>query len=162
MTVRPPLLESPTEAEGPTSPEVLFKEAHERRRRRWIRALAVLVVAAAGTGISYGAIGNGGHARASKSPAPASNSKASGNASRSSTGATLCGSGAVAVPNCLIALSFVSSKVGFGVYSGVSVTGESRPAELVSTTDGGSTWHEVGRAPVGFGRPPSTCPPSPS
>ena len=159
MTVRPPLLESPTEAEGPTSPEVLFKEARERRRRRWIRALAVLVVAAAGAGVSYGAIGNGGHARASKSPAPDSNRKPSGNSSRASTGATLCGSGAVAVTNCLIALSFVSSEVGFGVYSGLSATGVSGPPELVSTSDGGVNWQEVGRAPVGFG-PTTVDPPT--
>jgi len=155
MTVRPPTLERPAEAEGPTSPEVLFKEARQRRRRRWIRALAVLVVAAAGAGISYGAIGNGGHARASKSAASGSNNKASGNASRSSTGATLCGSGAVAVTNCLIALSFVSSEVGFGVYSGVNVTG----VELVSTTDGGVKWHDVGRAPVGYGPAAIDLPP---
>jgi photosystem II stability/assembly factor-like uncharacterized protein len=112
----------------------------------------VLVVAAAGTGVSYGAIGNGGRARASKSPGPGSNRKPSGNTSRASTGATLCGSGAVAVTDCLIALSFVSSEVGFGVYSGVTVTGVSRPPELVSTTDGGVNWHEVGRAPVGSGQ----------
>lgn len=152
MTVRPPVLERPPDSQVPPPPEVLFKEAHERRRRRWLRALAVLVVAAAGAGISYGAIGNGGHARASKSAASGSNSKASGNTSRSSTGTTLCGSGAVAVTNCLIALSFVSSEVGFGVYSGVNVTGVSTPPELVSTTDGGVKWHEVGRAPVGFGQ----------
>ena len=156
MTVRPPVLERPQDSQVPPPPEVLFKEAHERRRRRWLRALAVLVVAAAGTGISYGAIGSGGHARASKSAAPGSNSKASGNTSRASTGATLCGSGVVAVPNCLIALSFVSSEVGFGVYSPVpNVAGPAGPAQIVSTTDGGSTWHEVGRAPVGDG-PTST------
>jgi photosystem II stability/assembly factor-like uncharacterized protein len=152
MTVRPPVFERPPDSQVPPPPEVLFKEAHERRRRRWIRTLAVLVVAAAGAGISYGAIGNGGYARASKSAASASNRKAPGNTTRSSTGTTLCGSGAVAVTNCLIALSFVSSEVGFGVYSGMSVTGDSRPPELFSTTDGGVKWHEVGRAPVGFGQ----------
>ena len=133
--------------------EVLFKEAHERRRRRWIRTLAVLVVAAAGAGIGYCAIGRGGRAPASKGAAPASNNKASGTTSRATTSGSLCGSGAVAVTNCLIALSFVSPKVGFGVYSPApNITGPAGQAQIVSTTDGGSTWHEVGRAPVGFGR----------
>jgi len=149
--VRPPVLERPLDSQVPPPPEVLFKEARERRRRRWIRALAVLVVAAAGAGIGYGAIGNGGRARAPKHAAPPSNNKASGTSSRSSSGAATCGSGSVAVTNCLIALSFVSPEVGFGVYSPIDVTGGSGPPELVSTTDGGSTWHEVGRAPVGFG-----------
>jgi photosystem II stability/assembly factor-like uncharacterized protein len=64
----------------------------------------------------------------------------------------VCGSGPVAVTNCLIALSFVSSEVGFGVSTSfVNATGPTGRAELVSTTDGGSTWHEVGRAPVGEG-----------
>jgi len=152
MTVRPPVFERPPDSQVPPPPEVLFKEAHERRRRCWIRALAVLVVAAVGAGMSYSAIGNCGHARASKSAASASNRKAPGNTTRSSTGTTLCRSGAVAVTNCLIALSFVSSEVGFGVYSGVSVTGVSRSPELVSTTDGGVKWQEVGRAPVGDGQ----------
>ena len=150
MTVRPPVLERPPDSHVPPPPEVLFKEAHDRRRRRWLRALAVLVVAAAVAGIGYGAIGNGGRARAPKHAAPPSN-KASGTTSRSSAGATSCGSGSVAVTNCLIALSFVSPEVGFGVYSPLDVTGVSGPPELVSTTDGGSTWHEVGRAPVGIG-----------
>ena len=146
MTVRPPTLEHPVEAGVPPPPDVLFNEARQRRRRRWIRVLAVLVVAAAGAGISYGAIGHGGRAPTSKNAAPSSNSKAPAKSTRSATSGSLCGSGAVAVTNCLIALSFVSSEVGFGVYGPVS----GRP-QLVSTTDGGSTWHDVGRAPVGYG-----------
>jgi hypothetical protein len=47
MTVQPPTLERPAEAEGPTSPEVLFKEARRRRRRRYGLG-AVGVAAAAG------------------------------------------------------------------------------------------------------------------
>ena len=145
MTVRPPTLEHLVEAGVPPPPDVLFNEARQRRRRRWIRVLAVLVVAA-GAGISYGAIGHGGRAPTSKNAAPSSNSKAPAKSTRSATSGSLCGSGAVDVTNCLVALSFVSSEVGFGVYGPVS----GRP-QLVSTTDGGSTWHDVGRAPVGYG-----------
>lgn len=45
MTLRPPTLERPIAADGPTSPEALFKEARRRRRRR--SALGALAVAAA-------------------------------------------------------------------------------------------------------------------
>lgn len=45
MTPRLPTLERPTEAEGPTSPEVLFREARRRRRRRY--GLGAVAVAAA-------------------------------------------------------------------------------------------------------------------
>ena len=56
MTVRPPLLERPTEVEGPTSPEVLFKEARRRRRRRWaIGTCAVLLAAGLGAAVGLGA-----------------------------------------------------------------------------------------------------------
>lgn len=58
MTVRHPILERPTEAEGPTSPEVLFKEARRRRRRRWAVFVAGLAVAAVITGVAYGVSGN--------------------------------------------------------------------------------------------------------
>lgn len=47
MTVRPPTLERPLAAEGPPSPEVLFKEARRRRRRRY--AVGALAVALAGS-----------------------------------------------------------------------------------------------------------------
>lgn len=47
MTVRPPVLESASQAEGPASPEVLFKEARRRRRRRWYAGAAVVLVIAA-------------------------------------------------------------------------------------------------------------------
>lgn len=151
MTTRSPTMDPPIEVGVPPPPEVLFKEARQRRRRRWVRALAVLVVAATGAGIGYGAIGDGGRSPAPKSAAPAPNKKSSGNTSRSSGTWALCGSGAAAVTNCLIALSFVSSEAGFGIYSPLNVTGASGSPELVSTTNGGSTWHEVGRAPVGYG-----------
>ncbi len=151
MTIRPPTVERPVDAGVPPLPEVLFKEARQRRRRRWTRALAVLVVAAAAAGISYGAIGRGGRALAPKSAAAASSAKASGTSTRSVANGSLCGSRALAVTNCLVALSFVTSEVGFGVYIPADATGPSGD-QIVATTDGGSTWHEVGRAPpVGSG-----------
>ena len=116
-----------------------------------MRVLAVLVAAAAAAGIGYGAVGRGGRGPASKRAAPASSSKTPAKSTRSAAGGSLCGTGAVAVTDCLIALSFVNATVGFGVYSPVNVSGVSGQAELVSTTDGGSTWHMVGPSPVGDG-----------
>ena len=160
MTTRSPTMERPLELGVPPPPEVLFKEARQRRRRRWMRTLVVLVVAVAGAGIGYGAIGDGGRGRVPKGAAPAPNKKASGNTSRSSGAGALCGSGRVAVTNCLVALSFVSSEVGFGVSTPLtSTTGPTGRAELVATTDGGSTWHAVGPAPVGDG-PTAVEPPT--
>ncbi len=53
MTVQPPTLERPVAAEGQPSPEVLFREARKRRRRRWAATGAVvLVIAVAGAVIS--------------------------------------------------------------------------------------------------------------
>jgi photosystem II stability/assembly factor-like uncharacterized protein len=150
MTVRPPTLDRPADLGGPEPPEVLFKEARRRRRRRWAIGVALVVVAAT-AGISYGAVGSGGHARAPKIAAPAPHSKAPATSTRSVAGGSLCGTGAAAVRNCLIALTFVNAKVGFGVASFLNAAGASGPPELFSTTDGGSTWHEVGRAPVGDG-----------
>ena len=150
MTVRPPTLERPAEVGGPEPPEVLFREARRRRRRRWAIGVAALVVAAT-AGISYGAVGNGGHVRAPKSAAPGSHAETPAKSTRSVAGGSLCGTGAAAVTNCLIALTFVNAKVGFGVSSFLNAAGVSGPTELVSTTDGGSTSHDVGRAPVGYG-----------
>ena len=45
MTLRPPTLERPAEAEGHDPPEVLFREARRRRRRRWAIGVATVVVA---------------------------------------------------------------------------------------------------------------------
>ena len=71
MTVRPPLLERPTEAQGPTSLEVLFKEARRRRRRRWaIGTSAVLLAAGVGA-----AVGLGGSAPGRPRPAPPTTSE---------------------------------------------------------------------------------------
>jgi photosystem II stability/assembly factor-like uncharacterized protein len=152
MTVRPSTLGRPIEADGPPPPEVLFEEARRRRRRRWARALAVVAVTVAGAGIGFGAIGHGGRARASRGVAPASSSTASGTSERVAAGGSVCGIGTVAVTNCLVALSFVSPAIGFGVYSPMpSITGPAGPADVVATTDGGTTWHEVGHAPVGDG-----------
>ncbi|MGC8472136.1 MAG: WD40/YVTN/BNR-like repeat-containing protein [Acidimicrobiales bacterium] len=156
MTVRAPAPEHIGGGGAAPPPEILFREARRRRRRRWRRALVALAVLAAAAAISKGAIGHGGGARASRQAAPGANSRALGTSSRSATTGSLCGSGAVAVTNCLLALSFVSSEVGFGVYTpGASATGAPLGARIVSTSDGGSTWHEAGPAPVGYG-PTST------
>jgi hypothetical protein len=58
MTLRSPNLERLTEAEGPSSPEVLFKEARRRRRRRWTLVLAGLAISAVVAGVVYGVSGN--------------------------------------------------------------------------------------------------------
>ncbi len=67
MTRRTPVLERPSDAQGPKPPEVLFQEARRRRRRRWIVGIAV-VAAAAATGVplaldslSLGPVRNIGH-----------------------------------------------------------------------------------------------------
>ncbi len=109
--------------------------------------VAALVVAAT-VGMSYGAVGNGGHARASKTAAPGSHAKVPAKSTRSVTTGSWCGTPAVAVTNCLVALSFVNATVGFGIYSPLDAAGVSGPTELVSTTDGWSTWHEMGRLPA--------------
>lgn len=145
MPPLPSTMERPAEAGVPPPPEVLFEEARQRRRRRWARVLAVLVVAAAGASIGYGAIGHGGRTRAPRNATAAASSKLSGTSTRAATGGLRCTNGR-AVTNCLVALSFVNSKLGFA-----DATGPSRD-QIVATTDGGSTWHEVGRAPpVGSG-----------
>lgn len=54
MTTRLTTAERPVEAEGPVSPEVLFKEARRRRRRRY--TLGVLGVVGA-AGLVLGLIG---------------------------------------------------------------------------------------------------------
>ncbi len=69
MTVRPPTLERLAEAEGPTSPEVLFREARRRRRRRWVLGSAVAVVTAA-IAISFGVGTNGPGRRSHPSSTP--------------------------------------------------------------------------------------------
>ena len=62
MTItRPPAQGRPAEGGTPATPEVLFREARQRRRRRWIIGTAVLVALAA-TGIGVG-IGTSGPSR---------------------------------------------------------------------------------------------------
>ena len=169
MTMRPPTLERPTQAEGPTSPEVLFKEARERRRRRWARALAVLVVAAAGAGIAYGTTGHGRPARTAKSAAPAPDAKTLVTATRSASAVTVPSApasisfptrsdGYLAVGNYLAhtadaARSWSVIRPGLGAIKqvqfltrkdGFLLTKEG----LFSTTDGGSAWSATSKRPV--------------
>jgi hypothetical protein len=59
VRVRPPTLERPTEAEGPTSPEVLFREARRRRHRRWIVGSVAIAAVVGGAAAAYGTFGTG-------------------------------------------------------------------------------------------------------
>lgn len=78
MTTRTPTLDRPIEGADPPSPEVLFKEARQRRRRRWIIGIsAVLVVASLAAVVGNGAFGHSGHAGVRKSSAPARGGSAS-------------------------------------------------------------------------------------
>ena len=131
MTVRPPTLERPTEAEGPTSPEVLFREARRRRRRRWVRGLAVLVVATVGTAIGYGAVGHGGPVRTRKASAPARNGQALQQSSRSA--------GASSTSFSLLKLDLVTPSVGYGLFQRW-IPGDSCTRAVAETTDGGLTF----------------------
>jgi hypothetical protein len=59
MTVRPPTLERPVEEDAPASPELLFKEARQRRRR-WAAGVCALAAALA-VGLTWGVFGGGGN-----------------------------------------------------------------------------------------------------
>jgi len=58
MTLPSPTLKLVTEAEGPPSPEVLFKEARRRRRRRWALVVAGLAISVVVAGVVYGVSNN--------------------------------------------------------------------------------------------------------
>lgn len=71
MTLRPPTLDRPSEAEGPSTPEVLFKEARRRRTRRWVLGSAVVALTATGVGFGVGVGGAGPSSQPSSTPAGA-------------------------------------------------------------------------------------------
>jgi hypothetical protein len=82
MTLRPPTLEHPLAAEGPASPEVLFREARRRRRRRWtVAALcATTLGVVAGVGISI----------STSTPGPRRTTSQEGGRQRAAAGPPLC------------------------------------------------------------------------
>ena len=108
MTTRTPTLDRPIEGAEPPSPEVLFKEARQRRWRRWIIGIsAVLVVASLAAVVGHGAFGHSGHARVRKSSAPARGGSASQKSSKhaatsleSKQAATLTGLGCSSADTC--------------------------------------------------------------
>ena len=85
MTACTPALARPAEAEGPESPEVLFREARQRRRRRWALGPVLAVVLVGAAAVGYGAWGNGssGHEPSGSSGSATGRSSAPTHASSS-------------------------------------------------------------------------------
>ena len=130
MTVRPPLLERPTEAEGPTSPEVLFKEARRRRRRRWAVGVALMVgVVSVAAGLAVP--GNGGKQPSRSSPSsPQGATPGTPNKSTPKASAALASS----TPR-LLAVNFFNPTDGYGLFE--SGAGASCVPGVAPTKDGG-------------------------
>ncbi len=153
-------------------PEVLFREARQRRRRRWMTAAVPLLVAVLATGIGY-EIAGGGTSAPSRS---VGRSASSGNGGRAST-KTSPSADVVFVHSAPASMAFPTSSDGFlaegndlehtanaarswtlvrpgrgaieqvqflSVKRGFLLTDEG----LFATTDGGAKWTELGTRPV--------------
>lgn len=65
------------------------------------------------------------------------------------TASSPCGIGPGAPGNCLVALSFVNTQDGFGIYRPIAVMGLlAPPFYIVTTENGGRTWREIARSPL--------------
>jgi hypothetical protein len=83
VSARSPSLEHPQRSAGPSSPEVLFREARRRRRQRWALGVAGVTAAALVAGAAYGAVGNPGAANRTASSTPPRIPRSIGSAWRS-------------------------------------------------------------------------------
>lgn len=133
MTLLRPPAERPFETEAGDSPEVLFKEARRRRRRRWAIGVAAVVLAASGAWVGYGASGNGGQTPQPKATTqPRQGAGPTGPATRAPSPVPST------PPPALRTIAFFNPALGYGLFQ--QTRGGFCELAVAKTTDGGSTF----------------------
>lgn len=131
MTLLRPPAERPLETEVGDPPEVLFKEARQRRRRRWAIGVAAVVLAASGAWVGYGASGNGGQVpRPEATTPPRQGAGPTGPATRAPSPAPSTS------PPSLQTVAFFNPTLGYGLFR--QTQGGFCEVAVAETTDGGS------------------------
>jgi hypothetical protein len=134
------IVASPPEHPIATDPQLLFREARQRRRRRWLIVGIVVGLLIAGVTVLAVAVG-GGHGLASRRTAPSPSGDAVAPSAPPSNAPASTGT-PVAIGNGPTDIDFLDGNHGWIATGCNSFCYESNP-HIVRTTNGGHTWSDV-------------------